>query len=504
MKAGMFLALVFSAFASLPATAQVYRPVSITPPPPPREFRGAWIATVANKDWPSARGLPVEQQKAELVALLDTAVRLNLNAVVFQVRPACDALYSSPIEPWSEYLTGVQGRPPEPFYDPLLFAIKEAHKRGLELHAWFNPFRVRSLQAVSAAAPNHVSRAHPEWVRKYGGQLWLDPGEPAAREYVSSVVMHVVRRYDVDGVQFDDYFYPYPVSLGKGAEAPFPDDVTWKNFGVQSGLSRGDWRRQNISGFIQTIYQRIKTAKPQVKFGISPFGIWRPGYPPRIRGFDADAELFADSRQWLANGWLDYISPQLYWPIDSPGQSFTVLLNWWASQNVKGRGLWPGLDASAVGVKFSPQEIARQIEATRAQPGAGGEIFFHLRDFQQNAALAAAVAAEYPGPAPAAARSPARAMRAPGLSLDSWTFRWSMNGSERAAKWVLQYCGPDNAWRTEILPADRTTRTFAFSPPQIISLRAVDRAGNLSVATAYRLEGRPPAGGGSAWSEEAK
>ena len=204
--------------AMLFAAGTTYVPTDVTPPKPPREFRGAWIATVANIDWPSKPGLSVAEQKAELIELLDHAAQLKLNAVIFQVRPSSDAMYASPIEPWSEYLTGMMGKAPTPFYDPLAFAITEAHKRGLELHAWFNPFRARHLEAKSPVALNHISRTHPELVRRYGDQLWLDPGEPAAREYALRVVMDVVQRYDVDGVQFDDYFYPYPDCDGTRAE----------------------------------------------------------------------------------------------------------------------------------------------------------------------------------------------------------------------------------------------------------------------------------------------
>lgn len=219
----------------------------LAPPEPMREFRGAWIATVANIDWPSKPGLPVAQQKAELIALLDRAAQLHFNAIIFQVRPACDAMYASSLEPWSEYLTGTQGQAPEPFYDPLAFAIEEAHKRGLELHAWFNPYRARHLKAKSPVAPNHISQTHPEWVRKYGGQLWLDPGEPGVREHILRVVLDVVNRYDVDGVQFDDYFYPTPEKDADGHEIDFPDEASWKKYGEATGLSRDDWRRENVN-----------------------------------------------------------------------------------------------------------------------------------------------------------------------------------------------------------------------------------------------------------------
>ena len=266
--------------AAPPQTFAGYGPVSVMPPPPAREFRGAWLVTVANKDWPSKPGLSVAEQKAELIGLLDRAVQLKLNAIIFQVRPSSDAVYASAIEPWSEYLTGTMGKAPQPFYDPLAFAIAEAHRRGLELHAWFNPFRALHPQGKSPVALNHISRTHPELVRRYGEQSWLDPGEPSVRAYVLRVVMDVVQRYDVDGVQFDDYFYPYPEKGAQGRELEFPDGATWQKFGLANGfLNRDDWRRANVNQFIQNVYQSIKALKPWAKFGISPFGIWRPMNP---------------------------------------------------------------------------------------------------------------------------------------------------------------------------------------------------------------------------------
>jgi uncharacterized lipoprotein YddW (UPF0748 family) len=502
MKNGIPLALVFFASAALLAAAGIYQPSSIIPPEPPREFRGAWIATVANKDWPSAPGLSVAQQKAELISLLDTAVRLKLNAVIFQVRPSCDAMYASPNEPWSAYLTGVQGQAPEPFYDPLAFAIEEAHRRGLELHAWFNPFRVRFSGAQWYPAPNSISRTHPEWVREYNGQEWLDPGEPAARAYVLRVIMDVVRRYDVDGVQLDDYFYPYPVPLGKGMDVPFPDGASWREFGMQSGLSHTDWRRQNINQFIQNVYHSIKSVKPWVKFGVSPFGIWRPGNPPQIRGFDSYVNLFADSRLWLASGWVDYFSPQLYWPINAPQQSFPVLLNWWEQQNVRGRNLWPGLNAGDAGIKFPAAEIANQIATTREQPGAGGDILFHLGSLANNPALAGAVAGEYAQTAlvPAspwlAASSPAKPALSGQPANRGYVFQWAPAGTDPVAKWLLQYYDTDYTWRMYLLPSNQTSQVFTFTP-QAFSIRALDRAGNLSpaavVSKAVPVMNRPAA-----------
>ena len=315
---------------------------ALTPPPElPREFRGAWVATVANIDWPSKPGLPVDEQQQEMIKLLDLARDLHLNAIILQVRPAADALYGSNLEPWSQYLTGIMGQAPEPLYDPLQFAVEQAHQRGLELHAWFNPYRARHASAHGEVANNHISRTHPEIVRQYGGYLWLDPGEPSATEHTRQVVLDVVRRYDIDGVHFDDYFYPYPVTDEGGQEVPFPDDASWERRKDRE-LSRDDWRRDNVSRFIQSLYADIKSAKPWVKFGISPFGIWRPGQPPSITGFDAYAKLYADAKLWQEQGWLDYLTPQLYWKIDSAGQSYPVLLEWWYEHNARDRHLWPG------------------------------------------------------------------------------------------------------------------------------------------------------------------
>jgi uncharacterized lipoprotein YddW (UPF0748 family) len=493
-RSGISSAFILFLPAMLFAANFIYRPITITPPEPPREFRGAWITEVAtNQDWPSKPGLTVAEQKAELVSLLDRAVQLHLNAIILQVRPECDALYASPLEPWSEYLTGAMGRPPQPFYDPLAFAVAEAHKRGLELHAWFNPFRALLAQTKSPVALNHISRTHPELTRKYGDLLWLDPGEPAVRDYVLRVVMDVVRRYDVDGVQFDDYFYPYPQKNWAGRVLDFPDYATWKKFGLPNGYTRDDWRRQNVNQFIQNVYQNIKAAKPWVKFGVSPFGIWRPGYPKQIKGLDAYASLYADTRLWLASGWLDYFAPQLYWPVDAPQQSFPVLLNWWAQQNVKGRNLWPGLHAVSVGETWEPEEIARQIKITREQSGAGGEIFFHLRNLTENSALAGVIRNEYRQSAlvPASPWLDSFPPDKPKLIVAENTrtnlqLRWENSGGEPAWLWVLQSRATNSVWTTEILPSNQMTRTFPNPAPDVISIRAVGRVGNLSLPAALK------------------
>ncbi|MDP9348286.1 MAG: family 10 glycosylhydrolase, partial [Gemmatimonadota bacterium] len=281
-----------------------------------------WVASVANIDWPSRPGLSVAQQQAELLLILDRCAALRMNAVVLQVRPAADALYRSPHEPWSEYLTGEQGR--DPGYDPLEFAIAEAHRRGLELHAWFNPYRARHPSARAPNAPGHVSRTRPEWVKSYGRNLWMDPGEPAVQDQTVRVILDVVRRYDVDGVHLDDYFYPYPENDPATRQPlPFPDSASYARYQAAGGrLGRDDWRRSNVDGLVQRLHREIRSAKPWVRFGISPFSIWRAGFPAGVRGFDPYEQLYADSRKWLVNGWVDYFAPQLYQPIGHTAQGY--------------------------------------------------------------------------------------------------------------------------------------------------------------------------------------
>jgi uncharacterized lipoprotein YddW (UPF0748 family) len=375
------------------------------PKPVAREFRGVWVATVENIDWPSKRGLPVDKQKQEFIAILDKCVELNINAVIFQVRTQADALYDSKLEPWSEFLTGTMGKPPEPYYDPLEFAVVEAHRRGLQLHAWFNPYRVRMPKSKSEAASNHASVAHAESVRKYGKYQWFDPGDPASEEIFISVLTDVVKRYDIDGVHIDDYFYPYQEKEKKTKKLiPFPDDETYKK-AVAAGvkLERNDWRRRNVDHLIERMYEEVKKTKPWVLVGISPFGIWRPGNPPGVTGLDQYATLYADAKKWEQEGWLDYLTPQIYWKVENKEQPYGKLLAWWAEQNVKQRHLWPGNFTSKIGVKpkkeeieklkkekkkptppWTADDIIRQIAATRATPGATGNVHFSMKALMKN------------------------------------------------------------------------------------------------------------------------
>jgi uncharacterized lipoprotein YddW (UPF0748 family) len=390
---------------SAPPTHIVAQPAA---PQIPREFRAAWVASVANIDWPSRPGLSTHEQQTELLLVLDRAVELKLNAILLQVRPAADALYDSPHEPWSAYLTGVEGRAPTPYYDPLHFAIAAAHDRGLELHAWVNPYRARHPSAPSAAAANHLSVTHPELVRRYGGYLWMDPGEPAVLAHSLRVMLDLVRRYDLDGIHIDDYFYPYP-EIGRDSQpVPFPDSASYTRYRSRGGaLERDDWRRHNVDTLVQTLYRRTKRLKPWVKVGISPFGIWRPGYPAQIKGFDAYAKLYADSRKWLREGWVDYFTPQLYWPITQEPQAYAVLARWWAGENVLQRHLWIGHSASrAAGTAWPAGELLHQIDSTRAI-GATGDVHFSMRALMpptvRRDSMLIGVATQPPPPARAAA-----------------------------------------------------------------------------------------------------
>lgn len=457
---------------------------TITLPKPKREFRGVWVATVDNIDWPSKKGLSTAEQKAELIALLDRAAKLKLNAIVFQVRPQCDALYPSTLEPWSEFLTGQMGKAPSPLWDPLAFVIEESHKRGMELHAWFNPYRALHPAGKGPVSANHISRTKPQLVRTIGEYLWLDPGEREVQDHSLAVVMDVVKRYDIDGVHFDDYFYPYPEKQADGRELEFPDNASWQKSGAKSKLSRNDWRRENANVFVQRVYQAVKTEKPWVKFGISPFGIWRPGYPAQIKGFDQYDKLYADARKWLANGWVDYFAPQLYWPIDPPAQSFPALLNWWNQQNPKKRHIWPGLALSKSG-EWKSDEILRQVRLTEKQPVSAGQIHFSMKHFARQPAVTSALrAGPYNEPAliPAMPWMSVAAPQKPNVSVASGTstrVSWTTNPGETASQWLLQF-RTDGAWRTEILPGSTRAVTLRAENLDVVAVSAVNRAGALS------------------------
>ncbi|MDW7980818.1 MAG: family 10 glycosylhydrolase [Verrucomicrobiales bacterium] len=503
MRGVLFLSLVLAAAqVQAGAPALLYEPARVTLPEPAREFRGAWVPTVNNIAWPSKKGLSTAEQKAELVEFLDRAAALGLNAIILQVRPACDAFYASRLEPWSEYLTGTMGRAPEPFYDPLAFAVEEAHKRGLELHAWFNPFRALHASAKSPVAANHISRTRPELVRRYGSQLWLDPGEPEARAHTLAVVLDVVRRYDIDGVHFDDYFYPYPERDASGRVLEFPDESSWARFGARTGLSRADWRRQNVNMFIEEVYRGIKAVKPWVKFGVSPVGIWRSGEPKGVRGLDSYSGLFADARAWLQNGWVDYLAPQLYWRIGAREQSFPVLLHWWVEQNSRGRHLWPGLYTAKVNESWPVDELLDQIRLVRRASGATGHIHYHLRRLMGHTNALADVLRTNLYKQPALVPPLKRPSRVGPLRPDVGVavtgtkvrvlLRPVQGDPVATWLWVVQTRSAGE-WRTQIFPGSLRAVTLDGPMPDVIGVRQVDRFLNSSPVVSYRLKAVPGA-----------
>jgi uncharacterized protein YbbC (DUF1343 family)/uncharacterized lipoprotein YddW (UPF0748 family) len=358
-----------------------------------REFRAAWVATVANINWPSKPGLSVEEQKSEAIELLNLLDRNNFNAVVFQVRPHCDAMYKSDLEPWSYYLTGEAGKAPDPYYDPLQFWIEEAHARGIELHAWLNPYRANH-PAAGAVTDVSIVRKRPDLVLKLDVEnyWWMGPALKGTQDHSYNVVMDLVRRYDLDGIHFDDYFYPYP---DYNNFKDFPDDQSWQAYRDSGGkLSRSDWRREAVNTFIERLYKGIKAEKPWVKFGLSPFGIWQPYNPPAIgSGFNQHETLYADARLWLNKGWIDYYSPQLYWPINQLSQSFPVLLGWWKDENLKGRHLWPGISIGIQPVSRAADETVNQIMVTRGLlPESPGVIHWSIGPLVNSPELVKAIA----------------------------------------------------------------------------------------------------------------
>lgn len=348
-----------------------------------RELRGEWIATVANIDWPSRPGLSPAAQQTEFVALLDHARSIGLNAVFAQVRPTADAFWPSRFEPWSQYLTGTQGQ--DPGYDPLGFMVDAAHARGLALHAWFNPYRVSQQADVTKLVPGHPARLHPEWIVSYGGRLYYNPGIPAARAFVEDAVMDAVERYEIDGVHFDDYFYPYPVG---GQD--FPDDDAFAAYGA-GFTDRAAWRRHNVDLLVREMHDRVRVVRPEAAFGVSPFGIWRnASSDPRgsatggTQSYDA---LNADTLGWVRNGWLDYIAPQLYWNIGLPVADYAVLAPWWADavrdtdvQLWIGQAVYKVGDPAQPAAWQDPAELSRHLTMDKGLPGINGEILFSATD----------------------------------------------------------------------------------------------------------------------------
>ena len=448
-----------------------------------------WIATVANIDWPSRNNLTADQQKAELIGILDKAAQRGINAIVLQVRPAGDALYQSELEPWAALLTGQQGT--NPGYDPLAFAVDEAHKRGLELHAWVNPFRAGSSSDTTKMVAPHLYKTRRDLIRVYAANIWMDPGEPDVQDHSMRVISDIVRRYDIDAIHADDYFYPYVVNDNAGKPLAFPDSATFVKYGA--GLSLGDWRRANIDRFVERMYREVHASKPTIKVGISPFGIWRPGNPAGITGLDAYASIYADSRKWLQQGWVDYLAPQLYWAISPPQQSFTALLDWWIGQNIAGRHVWPGLAAYRVSdgtaSAFSTQEIPEQIRQTRLRPQGTGHLLYNTSWTltRNGGALASTLAADlYKTRAlvPASPWLDASAPSTPSISVTGNSLAITPGAGEAARWWAIR-SRSSGEWRTRILFGSERSAAIDGSVDRAL-VQAVDQAGNVSAVAEWR------------------
>ncbi len=471
------------------------------PPPIPREFRGVWVASVSNIDWPSKKGLSTKQQQAELIAIFDKAAALKLNAVILQIRPMCDALYPSKLEPWSEYLTGKLGQAPDPYYDPLEFAIREAHARGLELHAWFNPYRAKHPSSTSNVPDDHLIKRRPDLAKVYGKHHWLNPTHADVQKHSLAVILDVVRRYDLDGIHYDDYFYPYKEKDDEGKLIPFPDDDTWQEY-VKSGgkLSRDDWRRDAVNQFVRDLYRQVKATKPAVKVGISPFGIWRPGHPPGIAGLDQYAELYADAKLWLNEGWCDYFTPQLYWPITQEKQSYPKLLAWWAGENKMGRQLWPGQYTSRVTGRdkgWPASEVVEQIKVTRKQQGALGTVHFSMKPILHNTGgIADALKTVYTDVAISPAipwdKSPTARPAAPSVRLstkDGQAMVHMEAGDKTALRWFVVRTPSAKGWTTQIASVDKNSSARLTLPgmPREAHVVAIDRFGQESTAAIFKV-----------------
>ena len=338
-------------------------------PYPKREFRGAWIQAVNGQ----FRGIPTEKLKQTLIDQLNSLQGAGINAIIFQVRPEADALYASQLEPWSRFLTGVQGQAPSPYWDPMQFMIDECHKRGMEFHAWINPYRVKT-SLKSELAANHLYNIHPEWFVTYNNHLYFDPALPESRRHICMVVADIVSRYDVDAIHMDDYFYPYPA---KGVD--FPDDASFARYGG-GFTNRADWRRSNVNILIQKIHETIRGLKPWVKFGISPFGIYRneknDPLGSKTNGLQNYDDLYADVLLWARNGWVDYNIPQIYWQIGHPAADYETLVKWWA-KNTENRPLFIGQSVMNTVQNADPKnpsinQLPRKMALERAYQTIGG------------------------------------------------------------------------------------------------------------------------------------
>ncbi|EFA68785.1 glycoside hydrolase family 10 protein [Cylindrospermopsis raciborskii] len=447
-----------------------------------REFRGAWITVVWNSDWPSKPGLSVEQQKTELLEIIKQLQSFNFNALILQVRPEGDAVYASPIEPWSAWMTGTQGKAPEPIYDPLEFAIEECHKRNIEVHAWFNPYRAKTTTKSGSNVSPHIAITNPEVVYRWGNQLWMDPGAKIVQDRAYNVIIDVLTRYDVDGIHLDDYFYPYPIS-GQS----FPDEKTYSAYKNSGGkLSVEDWRRENVNQMVWRLSEGIKKIKAHVKFGISPFGIYRPGQPAGIVGLDPYSVLYADSKKWLQEGWIDYLAPQLYWRTDQTQQSYETLLKWWTEVNTKQRHIYAGNNLGQLdGKVWKNSEIEKQIVISRnlAENFSLGNIFFSMKSLAENRQGIGDQFKQVYYPRPSIVPTMLWRNQTPPPPPQNITFQdgklnWQRGDNRSVRSWTL-YRQTGDTWIIQRILSAGTT--FATVQPGIYAVCAVDRVGNESL-----------------------
>ncbi|MFT5465878.1 MAG: uncharacterized lipoprotein YddW (UPF0748 family) [Verrucomicrobiales bacterium] len=476
------------------AAAAGYKSADTTPDPPQREFRGVWIATVHNIDWPSKATLPIADQKAEMIAILDRAVEMKLNAVVLQIRGECDALYRSKIEPWAPWLTGEMGR--DPGYDPLEFSVRECHKRGIELHAWFNPFRAVN-SGHGKSHPDHVTQTHPKAVRQYGKKLWLEPTLEFSRQRAIDVVRDVLERYDIDGVHIDDYFYPYPFKNKAGKWEDFNDYASYQAYRETGGeLLIGDWRRDAMSGFVEEFYKTVKEIDPTCKVGVSPFGVYRPGQPAQVKtSLDAYESLYADVKKWWHNGWMDYLAPQLYWSTDHEQLGFGGLYDWWRDENKQGRHLWPGIAIYRIQSEGEPNRDAndalRQVKISRDNNDVShgsGHIHYSVKSLMENRAnlvevfknnIYGSFALPPASPWLSDGLLPKAQLRLVAETDASVVVQWDGDGLENRVRWWLVQTMENGAWTTgQLLPADKTNLAIEGAPAQI-AVTPIGHAGEL-------------------------
>ena len=451
----------------------------------PRELRGAWVATVSNINFPSVPGLSPSEQQAELDAIVEACAEYNLNAIVFQVRPECDALYESALEPWSRFLMGTQGE--DPGYDPLAYLIEKAHARAIEVHAWFNPYRAKVSSSSKAVLP-HLSVEHPELAYPYGTALWMDPGADVVRDKAIEVILDVVTRYDVDGVHLDDYFYPYPID-----GQTFPDGATYGAYKSGGGtLDLGDWRRDNVNRMVEELGQRIPEKKSWVRWGISPFGIYRPGMPRGITGLDQYASLYADPKKWIEEGWVDYLAPQLYWPTTQTAQAYGKLVPWWGDLTGGDRYIFIGNFLSKAGESgWSVDELVDQVQIGRdhRDQNVMGNVFFQVQALlADQQGVATAYKAKFYQQAvltPVIAAMRGVKVHEPLVSIEGTTATLENTETAPLRAWVVYKAAGEAFELDRIEPADKTTIELAKG---VWAISAATRFGGESPGVRVEVE----------------